>query len=99
VPAVIVPFFLDQFYWGRRVFELGVGPRPILRKQLNADNLAAALRLATTDSGMRSRAGELSTRVRAENGVAEAVAAFSAHMKRGAQLPADDLMTSDHAGH
>jgi UDP:flavonoid glycosyltransferase YjiC (YdhE family) len=98
VPAVIVPFFLDQFYWGRRVFEIGVGPRPILRKELNAGKLAAALKVATTDTGMRARAVELSARVSAENGVAGAVAAFTAHMRRGAQLPAGDLMTSDHAG-
>jgi UDP:flavonoid glycosyltransferase YjiC (YdhE family) len=80
VPTIVVPFFLDQFYWGKRVFELGVGPRPILRKSLQADTLAAAIRVATTDPGMRQRAAKLGERIRAENGVARAVATFERHM-------------------
>ncbi len=82
VPTVVVPFFLDQFYWGKRVFQLGVGPRPILRKDLDAGKLAAALRLATADTGMRERAVALSQRIRAEDGVSRAVATFNRHMKQ-----------------
>jgi UDP:flavonoid glycosyltransferase YjiC (YdhE family) len=80
VPTVVVPFFYDQFFWGRRVFELGVGPRPIPRKRLDADTLAAAIGVATTDTGMRRRARALGERIRAENGVARAVAAFERHL-------------------
>jgi sterol 3beta-glucosyltransferase len=76
VPAVIVPFFYDQFLWGRRVFELGAGPRPIPRKRLDAERLAMALRDATTDPGMFRRAGELAAQIRCEDGVARAVAVF-----------------------
>jgi UDP:flavonoid glycosyltransferase YjiC (YdhE family) len=82
VPTIIVPFFLDQFFWGRRVFELGVGPRPILRKRLEADTLAEAIRVATTDSEMHGRAAALGARIRAEDGVARAVATFERHMGR-----------------
>jgi UDP:flavonoid glycosyltransferase YjiC (YdhE family) len=82
VPTVVVPFFLDQFFWGRRVFALGVGPRPIPRKRLNADALAAAIRTAATDPGMRTRAAALAARIRAEDGVARAVDAFARHMGR-----------------
>jgi UDP:flavonoid glycosyltransferase YjiC (YdhE family) len=81
VPTIIVPFFLDQFYWAKRVFELGAGPRPILRKSLKADALAAALRVATSDPGMRDRASALGQRIRAEDGVARAVATFNRHMQ------------------
>jgi sterol 3beta-glucosyltransferase len=84
VPTIIVPFFLDQFYWGRRVFELGVGPRPIPRKRLEAEALAAALRVATADVGMHERAAALGNRIRAEDGVARAVATFVRHMKASA---------------
>jgi len=80
VPTVVVPFFLDQFFWGRRVFELGVGPRPIPRKRLAVDALAAAIRVAATDPGMRGRAEALGARIRAENGVARAVDAFERHV-------------------
>ena len=34
VPSIITPFFGDQPFWGRRVAELGVGPRPMSRRQL-----------------------------------------------------------------
>jgi UDP:flavonoid glycosyltransferase YjiC (YdhE family) len=80
VPTVIVPFFLDQFFWGRRVHELGVGPRPILRSELTVDALADAIRTATTDGGIRQRAAALSQRIRAEDGVARAVATFERHL-------------------
>ncbi|MEO8592223.1 MAG: glycosyltransferase [Candidatus Solibacter sp.] len=76
VPSVIVPFFLDQFFWGKRVFELGAGPRPILRKELDASALASAIELAATDDGMRHRAAALAQSIRSEDGVARAVAAF-----------------------
>jgi UDP:flavonoid glycosyltransferase YjiC (YdhE family) len=73
VPSVVVPFFGDQPYWGRRVAALGVGPAPIPRQQLTAERLAAAL-MATTDEGMRGRAAELGARIRAEDGIARAAA-------------------------
>jgi sterol 3beta-glucosyltransferase len=80
VPTVVIPSFLDQFFWGKRVFELGAGPRPIPRKRLEAETLAAALRLAATNTDMRDRASQLGKRIRAENGVARAVAAFDRHI-------------------
>jgi UDP:flavonoid glycosyltransferase YjiC (YdhE family) len=82
VPAIIVPHFYDQFFWGRRVLDLGVGPRLIPRNRLNADALATALRVATTDPRMRRRAAELGARIRAEDGVGRAVAAFERHFGR-----------------
>jgi UDP:flavonoid glycosyltransferase YjiC (YdhE family) len=81
-PTLIVPFFLDQFFWGRRVFELGVGPRPIPRRRLQVAPLVAAIEAAATDTGMRSRAAELGRRIRSEDGVGRAVAAFERHLGR-----------------
>lgn len=73
VPSLIVPFFGDQPYWGRRVRDLGVGPAPLPRKKLNAENLALAIRQAVSDAGMRQRAAELGAKLRAEDGIARAV--------------------------
>jgi sterol 3beta-glucosyltransferase len=73
VPAVIVPFVFDQPFWGARVTALGLGPNPIPQKQLTADRLAHAIRVAVTDPGMRQRANALGTAIRAENGVRNAV--------------------------
>ena len=46
VPSVIVPFVLDQPFWGARVKALGLGPDPIPHKNLTADRLARAIHSA-----------------------------------------------------
>ena len=73
VPSIITQFFADQPFWGQRVYELGVGPRPIPRRRLTVDNLTEAIRHAVSDQEMRKRAASLGERIRAENGVAQAV--------------------------
>jgi len=72
-PSVVIPFFGDQPFWGRRVEALGVGPAPLPAKRLEAPALAAAVRQATTSAAMRERAEALGAAIRAEDGVAEAV--------------------------
>lgn len=78
VPAVVVPFLMDQPFWGARVEALGVGPAPIPRKNLTAARLADALRRAMDDRAMRERAASLGEAIRAEDGVANAVSCFNA---------------------
>jgi len=73
VPSVLVPFFADQPFWADRVYKLGVGPKPIPRSRLSADNLAHAICVATSDHGIRQRAHDLSERIRSEDGVGTAV--------------------------
>ncbi len=82
LPTIVVPFFYDQFFWGKRVFDLGVGPRPIPRNRVDAEALATALRAATTDPGMRRRGAALAEQIRGEDGVARAVYTFERHMRR-----------------
>lgn len=73
IPAVTVPHNFDQPFWGNRVARLGAGPPPILRRSLTAEKLAAAVDRALSDAEMRRRAAVLGERIRAEDGVAEAV--------------------------
>jgi len=73
VPSVIVPFIVDQPFWGKRVQALGVGPEAIPAKKLTADKLAGAIRAATTDAEMKQRAAVLGQAIRAEDGVGNAV--------------------------
>jgi UDP:flavonoid glycosyltransferase YjiC (YdhE family) len=73
VPAVIVPFAFDQFFWGARVKTLGLGPDPIPQKNLTADRLAHAIRLAVIDGSMRQRARSCAEAIRGENGIGNAV--------------------------
>ncbi|MGK3965520.1 glycosyltransferase [Sorangium sp. So ce118] len=79
-PAVVVPHLADQLFWGRRVEELGVGPRAIPRPRLSTEALADAIRDAATDAGMRQRAEELGRKIRGEHGVATAVGHIERHL-------------------
>lgn len=72
-PSIVCPFIADQPFWGRRVEQLGVGPAPIPQRKLNAARLADALKIAVSDAGMRERAAALGEKLRAEDGVANAV--------------------------
>jgi len=73
VPAVVTPFFGDQPFWGERIHALGVGPIPIPRPRLTADNLARAIDAAVSDPGMAGRAARLGEQIRSEDGIARAV--------------------------
>jgi sterol 3beta-glucosyltransferase len=73
VPNVIVPFILDQPFWGERVHAMGLGPKPIHHKKLTADRLAKAIQTAISDSQMRQRAQAIGEAIRDENGVVNAV--------------------------
>lgn len=80
VPSAAVPFFGDQPYWGAMLADLGVGPAPIPQRELTAPRLAAAITRATSEPALRARAAEIGQRIRAEDGVGAAVAAFHRHL-------------------
>jgi sterol 3beta-glucosyltransferase len=67
VPGIIVPHSNDQFAWGRRVYELGAGPKPISRKNLTAEKLSGAIKFALTKE-TRNAAKDLGIRIQSENG-------------------------------
>lgn len=73
VPSVIVPFTVDQPFWGNRVKSLGAGPEPIRATRLNADKLAEAIVRAVHDMKMRKRAEEIGKAIRSEDGIGNAV--------------------------
>jgi sterol 3beta-glucosyltransferase len=79
-PTLVCPFFGDQPFWGRRVYELGVGPQPIPQKRLTAESLAQAMRQLVSDEAMRQKAQALGEKIRAEDGVGEAVRIIGSHL-------------------
>lgn len=81
VPAVIVPFAFDQFFWGARLRKMGLGPDPVPQKKLSADRLAHAIRIAVTDRDIRQRARSCGEAIRAENGVANAVRIIQRYLR------------------
>jgi UDP:flavonoid glycosyltransferase YjiC (YdhE family) len=72
VPQMIVPHLLDQYYWGRRIMKLGIGPPPIRKNRLTAEALAQALSRMVTSRAMRVRAQELSAPLQRRNGARQA---------------------------
>lgn len=73
VPQIVIPHIIDQFIWGQKVHELGVGPQPIDRAKLKTQILTDALRQVADEEGMRQKADALGQKIRAENGVGRAV--------------------------
>jgi UDP:flavonoid glycosyltransferase YjiC (YdhE family) len=63
-PTIIKPFFADQFFWGERVEEMGLG-RCI--KSLTVEQLSAALRVVSTDENMLKIANRVGQKIKAVN--------------------------------
>jgi UDP:flavonoid glycosyltransferase YjiC (YdhE family) len=82
VPSLVVPFGVDQPFWGKRVAALGAGPKPVPFKRLTATRLAEAIRLAVTDDSMRKNAAALGAALRAENGLADAVSVITDYLNK-----------------
>jgi len=74
VPALVIPLATDQFFWGSRVQALGIGPKPLPQRALTTQRLAQGLLQAAQDSAMQRAAGELGAKIRAEDGLAAAIA-------------------------
>jgi UDP:flavonoid glycosyltransferase YjiC (YdhE family) len=73
IPMLVIPHIIDQFIWGNKVAQLGVGLKPVARPKLKAENMAAALREMQSPE-MRRKAAGLGAAIRAEpDGVTEAV--------------------------
>lgn len=73
VPSIVTPFAGDQFFWAERLRLAGVAPAAVDGRQPNAEAFARALDFAAA-APVRNRARVLRERMRAENGVLDAVA-------------------------
>ena len=73
IPTITIPLGIDQFFWGERVYKLGLGPKPIPQRSLNTDTLAKAIQQALHDESMRERARGISQALCSEDGVQAAV--------------------------
>jgi sterol 3beta-glucosyltransferase len=72
-PQVIWPFGIDQPFWSRRMASLGVAPPARPARALTGASFATALNRALGDRQMAARAAELGARVRAEDGLGQAI--------------------------
>ena len=80
-PTIIIPFNADQPAWGKRVFELGVGAKPINRNKLTAEKLAEAI-LYALHTDIITKAKLLGEKLQKENGVANAVMIIDDFLKQ-----------------
>jgi sterol 3beta-glucosyltransferase len=76
VPSSVVAHIGDQWFWGRRLHETGVGAAPMRRHQLTEARLTETLNTLSNDSTIRTHVAQMGERIRAEDGISNAVKAF-----------------------
>lgn len=74
VPQIIIPHFFDQFYWGRQIFLLGLGPLPIKRWVLTVPRLKNAIQECLANPSFQRRATDIAYRLREQDPLGNAVA-------------------------
>ena len=82
VPQFIMPVIIDQFFWGRRVHDLCVGPGPKKSKRLNAESLALIFRDLIENPNYRENARRLAASVARDGGVDAIFEAIVGEMAR-----------------
>ncbi|THB76418.1 MAG: glycosyltransferase [Desulfobacteraceae bacterium] len=73
LPTFICPAAFDQPYWGRLIHALGIGPKPLSIKKLNAKAFSKGLADLTRNESYRSAAKKIGKRIADENGASRAV--------------------------
>lgn len=92
LPAFTVPFISDQFFWGWRVLDLGVGPAPVKRQALTTEILTQGIKTLLENESMQQRAATLGEKLRAEDGLARAVQLIERYASQAKPLqPARNL--------
>lgn len=72
IPAIVIPFTADQPFWGNGVHAIGVGPKPILVKNISVKKIIQAIAEAESNA-LRERAQVVGQRIRSEDGVMVAI--------------------------
>lgn len=80
IPNVIVPFTVDQPFWGRRVHAAGAAPKPIPVKKLTIEKLTQAILEAETNA-YRERAAAIGRTIRSESGTDIAISLIEKYSK------------------
>jgi len=73
VPQVVVPQILDQYYWGHRVHQAGLGARPIRRTKLRVRPLADAIQTVLGSDAIRRKASQTALSIRQTDSLSVAV--------------------------
>ena len=76
LPAVVLPFIIEQRQWGGLLHRAGSAPRPLSFWKATPRRLAALLREATGSERLRARAAALAAQVAREDGTGKALQAL-----------------------
>jgi UDP:flavonoid glycosyltransferase YjiC (YdhE family) len=79
-PSIIIEHIADQSFWANELYNLGVAPRVLHRRNVTARKLAKAIKTVLDDPGMKKRAEDLSKIMLKENGVQTAVELIEKHL-------------------
>lgn len=82
IPTLIKPWFGDQYFWASRVHKLGAGLKV---PNLRVNELADALTIATTSRIMKEKAASVGEKIRAEDGVHNAIYAIYTYLPRASR--------------
>ncbi|XP_074280293.1 sterol 3-beta-glucosyltransferase UGT80B1-like isoform X2 [Silene latifolia] len=94
-PTTVVPVWGDQYFWGDRIHEKGLGPRPIPIAQLSVEELSKAITFMMQPE-VKLRAMEIAELIAVENGVQAAVDAFHQNLSREPPLRPAFLKEDSH---
>lgn len=76
IPTVTLPLAIDQFFWGERMYKIGVGARPIPQRSLSAEKLTHAIQQLLRDDCFQETATRIRDTLNREDGVQSAVRAL-----------------------
>ncbi|MFA6915483.1 MAG: glycosyltransferase [Parachlamydiales bacterium] len=65
-PTWIIPFVWDQFYWGQKIFDLGIGPKPIPVYNIDTAPLMLNLDDLLSQSTYQQNASKFRTQLQSE---------------------------------
>lgn len=83
-PTLVCHQNFDQAFWGRRVWAIGCGPRPLPLKTLTGDRLAKALTDLIRTEAYRTHAVEIAQKIASDDGISRAIELIeAAHREPG----------------
>ncbi len=63
VPQIVVPHLLDQYWWGKRVRNMGLAPEPLPRSTLTSDQLSDSIAGVLENDFLSERAEEIGRQI------------------------------------
>jgi sterol 3beta-glucosyltransferase len=69
IPQLILPQIIDQHFWGHRIHQLGLGPKPVVPKRISTEKLMQILRTFSQETPYHNRAQEQAEKMEQEDGI------------------------------